>query len=239
MHVGPFAARRVQIAVVDLDVLAGLEGVGERRPDALAVVRVQRQGHLGNRHAPGAALGRRRRRQVLIEQVEALARVEPPDIDAGGAAQQFVGALGLLAGDLAGAVLAEVLEDDQQAVVGQDLGVRAHPEPAAALARQPVLRTRFAPRAQGRADVSQPFGVVQVEEVSDRPPRRVLGRPAGQLGPGGIDADDRVRAKDHEHVEAALEEPVGRGGFDPGGSLGIQVLAHPVSLVFNRYRRIG
>ena len=239
VHVSPFLGRRVLVAIVDLDVFAGAQGLGEGVPDTPAILDVDRQGHLGDGHGPHAALRRAGRGNVLVKDVDALARIEAPDIDAGGAAHQLIGALGLLADDLSGAVLAEVLEDDQQPAAFQHFGLRAHPQPAAALAGQAMFGTGVADRAQGVGDDLEHLGVVKVEEVADRAAQGVLGRPAGQVGPGGIDADDRVILQNDEHVEAALEEPVSCRSFDSGGSLGIQVLAHPVFLVFNRYRRIG
>jgi hypothetical protein len=138
----------------------------------------------------------------------------------------------------------KVLEHDQQGAaperLGQQLGVRADPQPAAASAGQAVLGLGLAPRAQGRPRVVEDVGVVQVEEVAHRSAQGLFGRPTGQPDPGRIDAQDGVVLQHHEHVEAAFEEPVGGGLFDAGRRaprrrLVAQVLAHPRSLVFNRY----
>jgi hypothetical protein len=247
-HPDPGLAGGIQIAVgLDVVVASG-QGSAEGLPDGLALLGVGRGGHFLDRHRPHPALGRGRGRDVLLEGVDPLARVEPPDIDTRRVAQQLIGALGLLAFDPSGAILGEVLEDDQQGLdpqrLGQHLGARADPQPTAALAGQAVFGQRLALGPQGGAQGDDRVGVVQVEEVLDRSAQGLLGRPSGQGGPGGIDADDGVVLQHHEHVEAALEEPVGGGLLDaePGRLLGqfasgslAQVLAHPRSLVFNRY----
>jgi hypothetical protein len=92
-HPDPGLVGGIQVAIGQQAVVAGGQGAAERFPDHLPIVRVDRGGHLADGHGPYAALGRGGRGDVLLEDVDALSRVETPDIDAGGVAQQFVGPL--------------------------------------------------------------------------------------------------------------------------------------------------